>query len=466
MRFSIILLLLLLLPGCLFKAPEAVEPVTEAGEVRIYLEPTGLGADPVRFTLGEVAAVTNDGSLLPLRLNLFEIPGAEPGRQRLLASGSLPAGVYQGLSITVNRARILTEEGEAALLSPSEPVKVDLPFHVIKNEATMVGFLYRQAGSLPEAFKFHPRFSARIPEAPVVSRTGYATCGDGGFVTAFDRKTFQIIGFAAAGRRPTGAVFDERLRRAFVAFAGADEIRAIDLASGETLGSLRLQSEDRPERLALTPDGSLLLVANTGSDRVSLIDARSLAELQRFEVADEPREVLVDAAGSRAYVFSVRSALITVIDLARREIVATITTEYGPFRGAFSRDGEKLFVIHRGSPFMTVFDTGGLNQTERIQVGMGVSDILIDSRTDLIYLAFRDQPRVDIYDPFSLLPVDFLEAPRGIADMVIDDEENTLFLAAPMPHGVVVIDLTGKRTLGRMEVGEGAHSLALMGMRH
>jgi len=65
---------------------------------------------------------------------------------------------------------------------------------------------------------------------------------------------------------------DQRTKRAYVALSGEDEVDVIDVANGEVVDRIKLSGGDRPRELALTPDGRTLLVVNTGSNTVSIID--------------------------------------------------------------------------------------------------------------------------------------------------------------------------------------------------
>ncbi len=459
------MLALLLLVGCQAKVLSSRAVPGDEGRLVIYLQGLPQGAERLRFSLEGVDALRIDGAVFPLELRFAELDGRVRGRQRLLTAANLPPGAYRGLQFAVGKASVRTEDGEAALVTPDAPVAVDAPFTITARGATLLEAAYQHTGSIQQKFMFNPVFSAYLPPPPVSNRVGYVTSGGERQVTVFDRKTLEVAGLVGVGPRPAGLALDETMMRAYVAVSGEDAVDALDMVSGEILGRILLQTGDRPEELALTPDGRVLLAVNAGSNTVSVIDPQSYVELNRVAVGEKPLYVVLDRQGRHAYVFNQRSDSISVIDPERGEVVATIGTEAGPIRGAFNRAGDRLYVIHRDSPYLFSYDTSSLLSTGRVFVGMEAAAILVDSATDLIYLGRHHVPRVDIYDPFSLLPVDFLEVPGGVVDMVIDDEENRLLLAVPEKELVVSVDLIGKGVEGIFDVGTGAHSVDLMRAR-
>lgn len=462
----LLLLLALVVAGCQpWKTGPVVNPAPVGGKFFLYLHALAPATSRLRFTIGAVAAVAADGSRWPLALRLQKITLEKVDRQRLLAVGRLPAGSYQGLAVTIQGAWLQTRDGEMALLAPKEPVKVASGFTITEHGAALLEMAYHHGSSLSHRVLFTPDFTAYVPNAPLPSRTGYASCPGGGYLAIFDRDSLQVTGMVAVDQGPAGVVIDQGRQRAYVAVHGGDQVQVLDLRSGELLDRVLLQTGDQPGWLALSPDGRLLLVADTGASAVSLIDTDSLVETDRLPVGEDPCYLLVGPRGQRAYVFNRLSASVSVLDLSQKTVLTTVQTENAPFQGAFSRDGSKLYVLCHGSPYLSVLDTQSLTITSRLAVGLGGSAILVDSDTGLIYLGREGESQVDIYDPNSLLPIDFLEAVSPV-DMVIDDERNRLLLAGPTTAGVLAVGLTSRQPAGFIETGAPVRILAIAGARH
>src|SRR5204863_4551264 len=77
-----------------------------------------------------------------------------------------------------------------------------------------------------------------------------------------------------------------------------------------------------PNAIALTPDGKLAVVTNSGSDAVSIIDTATNAVVDSVAVDPSPIDVAISSDGLRAYVLRDRDPKhISVIDLDRRTVM-------------------------------------------------------------------------------------------------------------------------------------------------
>ena len=89
LRTWVILALLPLFAGCQSMLPQTKPPLTDEGEVLLYVEPsprkpTGSGS------IGEIVAKKADGGEYPIALKLTELRGREMKRQRFWGRPSCP----------------------------------------------------------------------------------------------------------------------------------------------------------------------------------------------------------------------------------------------------------------------------------------------------------------------------------------------------------------------------------------
>lgn len=111
--------------------------------------------------------------------------------------------------------------------------------------------------------------------------------------------------------------------------------------------------------IAITDDGSRLLVVNPDSNSLSVMDPVAGEKLAEIAVGDDPRTVAL-AGGARAYVANRGSNSVSVIDLTSLSIVATIEVGYQPYGVVVSPDGAFAFVANAGSDTISVIDTAVL----------------------------------------------------------------------------------------------------------
>ncbi|HSN92776.1 MAG TPA: YncE family protein [Anaeromyxobacteraceae bacterium] len=459
----------LVLAACLPRVHLA--PLREAlgaeGEVWVYLQPLPEDAARLALSFEEVALARGDGTLLPLELALRDLPAGGVARQRLLASGRAPPGSYPALVVRIRRATLSGEAGPVDLLVPEEPVRVDLDLELGRGRARVVQLALRPGQALDQDFSFGAAFStsARPPAAMVAQLAGYCPSAGSASVAVFDRRAKQVVSVFATGREPRAVAVDGRAARGYVALAGEDQIQVVDLATGEELRRIPLRPGDEPRDLALTPDGRLLVAANRGSNSAAVLETEPGLVLDRVPAGDAPWSLLLDRAGRRAYVLNRRSNDVTVVDVGNRAAVGTIATDPEPIGAALNRAETRLYVVHRGSAWMNAYSLPDLAPAGRFFVGLGAGAVKVDPRTGRILVGRDDAGRIDVYDPVSLLPVDGFDVPGPVAYLAIDEMENALVVVMPALRSVALVDLTSRRVLSSVDVGDDPGRAVVIGER-
>ncbi len=451
--------------GCEATVSLVRPPLEDEGEVYLYLQPFPQEAERLRFSIDAISAIHGDGREVPLSVSLSELRSRDVRRQRLLAVGVLPIGEYAGFSFRIKGASLRGEEGEAALLVPEVPTRIDFRFSVIRRKGYAIFLSLKYAESVAAGFSFSPQFSIYFPERPAVGLVGFVANSRSNDIIVFNKKSLQAFDVIVTGRGPSGMAIDQRSRRAYVALSGEDSVDIIDILSGNISERIRLNPGDEPRELALTPDGKTLLSANTGSNTVSFIDPVSALELTRLRVGNGPNSILVDQTGRRAFVFNNLSNTISVIDIPDRGLITTISTDPGPVRGQFNRRGDKLYVIHEMSPYIVVINPNSLSAVARFPVRSGMSSAKVDPSTDLVYLGRKRDFAVGLYDPFSFAALGFVSSGSSIVYMTIDGDENNLYMVSPDAKSVIVSNLISKAIVGEIDVGEGPYWVAIVGER-
>jgi YVTN family beta-propeller protein len=464
-RLIFILLTLSLLWSCQATISRLRPPLEEEGEIYLYLQPYPQEAERLRFSMEGISAVSADGREFPVEISLREIKANDVRRQRLLASGRVPPGSYVGLLFKVKKAILKVEDGDADLLVPEVPVRTDFPFNVSRKRAYVISLSFKYRESVSGGFSFSPVFSPFIPTRPIISLAGYVSNTISNNISVFDKKLGQVVGMIATGKGPAGMALDQRLKKVYVAISGEDEIVAIDITGGEMTNRIKLPTGDRPQELALTPDGRTLLSLNAGTNTVSFIDPLSLFELSRINVGMGPRSILIDPNGRRAYVFNTLSGTISVLDIASRAMITTFSTDPGPLRGQFNRRGDNLCVIHELSSYLTVIDPISFRILKRFSIGPGMNSIKVDGRTELAYIGRKNDTILGVYNPLSFVSVDFVKTEGTIDYMTIDGEENNLYLVNSDMKSLMVSNLVRKKIVSEMDVGEGPYWVTMMGER-
>jgi YVTN family beta-propeller protein len=453
----------LAVPLALWLALPAAARAADGG-VHLYLQPFP-PEGRLTLAIASISAVSAGGQVFPLELRLRVLDPAATRRQRLLASGRLPAGSYTGFLLAIERAALGGEAGQAALLVPDEPVRLDAPFVVSGRQAPLFWLALDYAGSISSGFSFAPRFSVATPPRPIPAHAGFVTSTASNAITVFDKHLGQAVALIDTCSGPAGMALDRRRGRLFVACSADDEIQAIDVASLEIVQRARLFPGDGPIEIALTPDGATLISVNARSSTVGFFDAASLARLDRIPVGTGPASIALDAAGRRAFVFATLSSSISVVDIASRSVTATIPTDAPPSRGQLDGRGDRLYVIHERSPIMTVLDARRLTLVTRARVAGGTGAIALDAIRGLLYIGGRDDGTVELYDPQALVPTHRIRTGAGVSYLAVDAEDDRLYMVSPETRSVIVGRLADRTIVAEIDVGTGPCRVAVMGGR-
>ena len=460
-----VLIVLLILGGCQTLQLQTTAVHEDEGTVYFYLQPFPREAERLRFSLSAFAVLKDDGTEIPVPLSLNDLNSEDMKRQRLLAAARLPEGKYSGFLVKVKSAALTTQAGAASLLVPEAPQMVVFPFTVEKKKAFIISLTLRYDQSVQGEVNFTPAFLVAFPAQPLVDVMGYATNAGVDAITVFDKIHLQATSVIATGSSPHGIALDPIQRRAYVALTGDDAIEVYDMNTENLFTRAMLLRGDQPQALALTPDGQTLLVADSLSNIVSVVDTTSLVEVSRIPVGRNPINLLIDNTGTKAFVFNSMSDNISVINIPYRQVMGTIATGPEPLWGQFNRAGDKLYVIHASYPYLFVIDPLSFSVVQRQFIGPGMISIKVDTRTDQIYIGKKNDILVTVYDPLTFVPVGSIRTDGTVTYMTIDGQTNFLYLLIPDRKVLMVVNLASKREVSQIDISERPAWTAIMGER-
>lgn len=144
-----------------------------------------------------------------------------------------------------------------------------------------------------------------------------------------------------------------------LAVGGLTALESQSAPPAAALGSLGdLAVGTNPSGVAVSPDGTLAMVANTGDGTVSVLDVDGPVTLvDTITVGGEPVGVTFTPDGAEAWVSTWSGNAVKVIDVATLSVVATISAGNGSFSVTFSNDGATAYVINYNGQSVAVVDT-------------------------------------------------------------------------------------------------------------
>jgi YVTN family beta-propeller protein len=209
---------------------------------------------------------------------------------------------------------------------------------------------------------------------PPVERV-FVSNEDSGDISVIDVATDTVSARIPVGKRPRGLRVSPDGTHLYVALSGsqksgppsteralgergdraADGIGVVSLPRARLEG--KLSSGQDPEAFDVAPDGRLLVVSNEETGEASLVDVRGARVRTVIPVGREPEGVAVRPDGKAAYVTSEADDEVTVIDTSRFAVIARIPVGARPRGLAFAPDGRRAYVTNELGGSVTVIDT-------------------------------------------------------------------------------------------------------------
>jgi YVTN family beta-propeller protein len=217
-----------------------------------------------------------------------------------------------------------------------------------------------------------PAGIAITPDGAMAYVTDAGAAGTlGDTITPIDLATDKTLTSITVGPGPQGIAITPDGKHAYVADAGAfvpgqtgniaSTVTPVDLTTGKAL--LAITVGNAPTAIAITPDGSTALVANTNSGSVSPIDLANDKAGSPISVQGGPISIAISPAQpTTAYVADTISGPsttgnVTLIDLTSDTAGAPIVVGKNPQAIATSPDGTTAWVVCYGSRTLVPLST-------------------------------------------------------------------------------------------------------------
>ncbi len=141
-----------------------------------------------------------------------------------------------------------------------------------------------------------------------------------------------------------------------------------------------------PKYLAVSPDGSRLLVSNWCGFDVSVIDAATNTELARIDVGRHPRGIAITADSSTAYVTVMGERSVAVIDLATNTVTRRFDAGGSPRHAVLSPDGQHLYISNNLEGVVRKFEAASGAELDRVATGTQPRTMVLAEDGDSLYV--------------------------------------------------------------------------------
>jgi YVTN family beta-propeller protein len=453
--------------SCVYRKPSRKEGFN--GHLSVMLEMASQAGEEISITIGElIIKGYEQESPVSITLNEKIMMKGSP-RKVLLGDFSLGPDRYSQLDILIKEAFLFTDGRLVPLRIRDEKISLEMdiemgPWEKKSLHAKMICSIEEEEKNTVPVLK-----SVIKPGSQHVGLRGlkaYVTDEAGNSVLIFDRLTGSTLEVVPVGNSPRGIVISPDGTKVYIANSGSDSISVLDTMTKEVTDTIFLGLGVGPEGLAITSDGRWLITANKVSNNISLIDLDTYRIIKHISVGLSPLRASISPWGDvwwdvvYVYVTDNRSDDLKIINLGTRQVVSTIQMRPGPIGVTSSPDGDEIFVSCHDSDIIQVVSKIKIDEEpvfweviNSFPTGRGPIDMVLDRRRGRIYVAnAKSNDVIILIESMNMkeaaIPVG--ESPNALA---LDNTRRLLYVVNQGDGTVSIIDLGKERVVDTIKAG-------------
>jgi YVTN family beta-propeller protein len=301
--------------------------------------------------------------------------------------------------------------------------------------------------------------------APAAAATLFVTNTKGDSISVIDTTTFEVTGTIPLGRgKPNRVVFHPDGKTAWVVYDKSHDLAIVDAEARKLVKRVKIGGN--PYNLNFSADGRHLLVldwsSDTSNDEIIFYDLQAEKIDGRVEVSTWPAHSVLSRDGKLLYVSGETAGDLTVIDMARREILARYVHGGGDAMGlALSADGKTLYAAAGENKAIIKIDTA----TNKPVGTIGLPGVVHESTLTLdgrfLYTTLRKANKIIVVDTVTDKVAATIPQ-KGYPDLVTMEPTGRYALVTNRYADLVsVIDLKTHTQVRTIPVGKAPHGMAL-----
>ena len=229
---------------------------------------------------------------------------------------------------------------------------------------------------------------------------GFTSNGRENKVSMFDPTTLQLIKKIDVGKGPDGIYYDERTKRVFTNNHGSHDVTAIDAATGDVVGTVKVEGDG--EQAVIGKDGLVYLNSEEAGE-VVVFDPKSLEVKKRFPIgiAKTPTGLAYDAKTNRLFIGTRNEPKMVVMDAASGKVINSFPIGKGVDYGGFD-PGSGLIFFSCGEGTLNIFHEKSADVYEdagAVKTQPSAKTMAFDPKTKKIFLPAAEYQETPATDP-------------------------------------------------------------------
>jgi len=308
-------------------------------------------------------------------------------------------------------------------------------------------------------------FVLTLTAVPVGAASLFITNTKGESISVIDTTTLEVTATIPLGKgKPNRVVFHPDGKTAWVVYDKSHDLGVVDADTLKLVKRVRIGGN--PYNLNFTPDGRHLLVLDWSSevsnDEIIFYDLQADKIDGRVEVSTWPAHSVFSRDGSQLYVSGETAGDVTVIDVAKREVVARYVHGGGDAMGlAMTADGKTLWTAAGENKAVLKIDTATNKPVASIALPGVVHEATLTLDGRYLYTTLRKVNKIAVVDT-TTDKIATIIPQKGYPDLVTMEPTGRYALVTNRYADLVaVIDVKTHTQVRTIPVGKAPHGMTL-----
>ncbi|MEW9122332.1 MAG: YncE family protein [Thermotaleaceae bacterium] len=237
-----------------------------------------------------------------------------------------------------------------------------------------------------------------------------------------------------------------------------------DTETNELLNTVEIGNH--PAHIVFTENGKYALTTNNEDNTVSIIDMNSYSVINTITTGKGPHGFRISQDNKFAYIANMAEDTVSVINLENMSEDQQIKVGTTPVTTGITSNGKTLVATLNAENALAIVDLES-NEVTKVEVGIGPAQVYIDASDQFAYVAnqgTKDAPStsITIVDIKSKTVTDTIETGKGAHGVVTSSDNKFAYVTNMFENTVSVIDLTTKKVVDIVSVGEVPNGISIM----
>ncbi|MEW6519017.1 MAG: YncE family protein [Thermodesulfobacteriota bacterium] len=406
--------------------------------------------------------VGSHNTWFPLATAREEIQRKDVGAngQILAGRGGVPAGRYQSIRFTVEKAA-LDRDGEMIFLSVDKPlVEINFPaeLNLAKEDSTSLFLTWDTAGSMQGTAVISPKMTVSLQSIPLVTDLAYVSCPELDTVYIVRTDQNMVCGSLGISGKPTTLVANQAENRLFILAPKDSAVKIFELTSNRKIDQIRIPLSVKSTYMTVSSDGKKAFLLDEMGNNLLRLDLQNGTVDGQIRIGSRPKYMLYLEDRNLLAISCAYAQKIYFIDANSLAIVNTVDTGGTP-DGMLARDNY-LFVAESSSNAVSAFELPGGRNNFRINVGIKPRRLAFGNSH--IYISNAGSGTVSLLRPGQLNVSRAIQVGGKPFEMDVSLIHQWLYVGDEQKGGVAVIDLSSNKVAAWIELGAAPDSFIVV----